>query len=1056
MLVMHGLWSVGRGLLLWAEDGDRPARTASTAQRSARPHPFAVPAERLAAVHPGKTGTATLLLPSHPRAPLDSPELVRTGTGSRPRAGSRTGPTLTAWSVPVVRIDPGELADPLDDVRYGASVGYLRALVDLAADLAARGRTVPALRVSPPRGPEADEFGSGEPEEPAGPRAVWRPVLAGPDAMAVRTLVAAMPPVVRAEQAGPPGLAVLTGSAGQDPSALVEDALGVLVDAAVRDRLARAAEPVHLVPRARGGRVGSRAGSPPPVESWLAALTAGDGTFDATPAQAAALSDALACWDEVGAEPAGPARATFRLTETVPLDDPGDPDPSLPETVWRLEFLLGSVDDPSLLVPAEQVWRSAEGLRRLIEEPQELLLAELGRASVVYPELAGALREARPCALDLDTEGAYRFLSQVAGRLDQAGFGVLLPTWWGSQARLGLSVSATSTPVDGVITSAGLTRDQLGRFDWRLAVGGEVLTEDEIAELVAAKAPLVRLRGQWVAVDAERLRRGLEFLRTAPTGASGAAELLAIASGQEVRETPLPIVSASVDGWLADLLSGAAERTLAPVDPPPDFRAVLRPYQQRGLSWLSFLSSLGLGACLGDDMGLGKTVQLLALEARERASESRGPTLLLCPMSLVGNWQREAAKFAPNLRVYAHHGAGRARGDELTGKLAEADLVVSTYGTATRDIDVLADRGWRRVVLDEAQVVKNSLSNSAKAVRRLRAEHRIALTGTPMENRLSELWSVMDFLNPGVLGTAERFRHRYAIPVERYHDTGAAQQLRTVTRPYLLRRLKTDKDIIGDLPEKIEITQDYRLTPEQASLYRTVVDDMLEKIEGADGIARRGNVLAAMTKLKQVCNHPAQLLHDGSPIGRRSGKVIRLEEVLAEILAEGDKVLCFTQFTEFGAMLVPHLSARFDQEVLYLHGGTPKRRRDEMVERFQAADGPSIFLLSLKAGGTGLNLTAANQVLHLDRWWNPAVENQATDRAFRIGQKRNVQVRKFVCAGTLEERVDQMIARKQELAELVISDGEGWLTELSTGELRELFELDSEAVGDEAGGGPDE
>ncbi|MBO0878144.1 MAG: DEAD/DEAH box helicase, partial [Pseudonocardia sp.] len=658
------------------------------------------------------------------------------------------------------------------------------------------------------------------------------------------------------------------------------------------------------------------------------------------------------------------------------------------------------------LVPAEQVWTAPDGLRRWIDAPQEILLAELAKANAIYPELAGALRGAQPSALDLDTEGAYRFLAEAAGRLDQAGFGVMLPSWWGSSGKLGLAVSGSTTPTDGVVTAGGLSRETLGRFDWRLAVGDAVLTEDEIAELVAAKAPLVRLRGKWVAVDQERLRRGLEFLRNAPTGAGSALDLLALATGQAEQQTPLPIVSAEVDGWLGDLLSGAAERALTPVDPPDDFRATLRPYQRRGLSWLVFLSSLGLGACLADDMGLGKTVQLLALEARERSNGSRPhrPSLLLCPMSLVGNWQREAAKFSPELRVYAHHGTDRCRGDELAERLVDTDLMVTTYGTAARDMDELEGLDWHRVVLDEAQAIKNSLSQTARAVRRLSAEHRIALTGTPMENRLSELWSVMDFLNPGVLGPSERFRHRYAIPVERHGDAEAAQRLRMVTRPYLLRRLKTDSDIIQDLPEKIEIVQDYRLTSEQASLYRTVVDDMMEKIEGADGIERRGNVLAAMAKLKQVCNHPAQLLHDGSSIGRRSGKVIRLEEVLAEILAEGDKVLCFTQFTEFAEMLVPHLSARFDTEVLYLHGGTPKKRRDEMVQRFQSGDGPSIFLLSLKAGGTGLTLTAANHVLHLDRWWNPAVENQATDRAFRIGQRRNVQVRKFVCAGTLEER----------------------------------------------------
>jgi SNF2 family DNA or RNA helicase len=1028
VLAIHGLWSRGRGLLLWAEDSDRPARSSSNATRSARPHPFALPADQLAAVHPGKPAVATLLLPSTRQAPIDSPELVR----ATPRRRLRALPELLAWSVPVVVVDPAELADLADELRYGASVDYLRALADFASDLVVRGRTAAALV-------------SDDPDDR--PRALWRPVTTGPDAVARHALVAAMPPVARCEQLGPAGLAVLTGSAGQDPADLVDDCLATLVDRAVRDRLARAELATPLVPPRRGGRPAQI----PAIEAWLAALGSPDGRFEADQAQLRILERALLPWNEAVREPVGPARATFRLTETVPMDDPADPDPSLPDTVWRLEFLLRSVADPSLLVPAGQVWGAPDVLSRWIDAPQEVLLAELARASVLYPELAGALREPRPSQLELDTDGAYRFLSDAAGRLDQAGFGVLLPSWWGStnRQRLGLSVSASSSPADGVVAAGGLTRERLARFEWRLAVGDVVLTEEEITELVATKAPLVRLRGKWVVVDAERLRRGLEFLRAEPAGPTDPAELLAVMTGQDERETPLPVVSVQAEGWLGELLSGVAEQSITPVPPPAGLRAELRPYQQRGLSWLVFLSSLGLGACLADDMGLGKTIQLLALEAREREADPEcGPSLLLCPMSLVGNWQREAAKFVPGLRVYAHHGTDRAHGPALAARLADADLVVTTYSTATRDLDELVDVGWHRVILDEAQLIKNSRSGASRAARQLPAGHRIALTGTPMENRLSELWSVMDFLNPGVLGPPDRFRQRYAIPVERYGDTEAAGRLRQVTRPYLLRRLKTDRDIIDELPEKIEIIQDYRLTSEQASLYRTVVDDMMEKIEGADGIQRRGNVLAAMAKLKQVCNHPAQLLHDGSPIGRRSGKVIRLEEVLAELLAEGDRALCFTQFTEFAEMLVPHLSARFDQEVLYLHGGTPKKRRDEMVERFQSGEGPAIFLLSLKAGGTGLTLTAANHVLHLDRWWNPAVENQATDRAFRIGQRRNVQVRKFVCAGTLEERIDQMIENKKELANMVVSDGEGWLTELSSGQLRELFELGAEAVGE--------
>ncbi|MGH3402587.1 MAG: DEAD/DEAH box helicase, partial [Streptosporangiaceae bacterium] len=732
----------------------------------------------------------------------------------------------------------------------------------------------------------------------------------------------------------------------------------------------------------------------------------------------------------------------------------GDEEPEA-ETVadggrWRLDFLVQSMADPSLLVPAEQVWAGDGSLSRWLSRPQELLLRELGRASRVYPELVTGLRQPQPCALDLGAEGAYQFLASAAPALDEAGFGVLLPSWWDKRRRLGLAVSA-ATPVDGVVASASkFGRNQLVDFRWQLAVGDDTLTEEEIAALARAKAPLIRLRGQWVAVDPEQLRRGLDFLAGDRAGQATAADVMRLAAAHpDDLDTPLPLARVTADGWLGEFLGGAAPQSVRPVELPDHFLARLRPYQERGLSWLAFLSSLGLGACLADDMGLGKTVQLLALEAAHRAEDpSGGPTLLLCPMSLVGNWEREAARFAPGLRVYAHHGPQRLHGEELTAQLGEADLAVTTYATATRDMDELVGHEWRRVVLDEAQAIKNSLSQAAKAVKRLRGGHRVALTGTPVENRLAELWSIIDFLNPGLLGSSEQFRARYAIPVERHGQTEPAQRLRAVTRPYVLRRLKTDPSVISDLPDKIEIKQYCQLTTEQASLYQSVVDDMMDKIENSDGIKRRGNVLAAMAKLKQVCNHPALLLHDRSAIGRRSGKVIRLEEILEEIIAEGDKVLCFTQFTEFAEMLLPHLAARFGTDIAYLHGGTPKSRRDELVTRFQSADGPPVFLLSLKAGGTGLNLTAASHVIHLDRWWNPAVENQATDRAFRIGQTRNVQVRKFVCTGTLEEKIDEMIEEKKALADLVISDGEGWLTELSTHDLRKVFELSREAVGE--------
>ncbi|MHA6782380.1 DEAD/DEAH box helicase [Pseudonocardia saturnea] len=1012
MLAVHALWSPGRGVLIWAEDGERPATSSSRSLRSARPHPFAVPSGGLAALHPGKPTSVTLLLPSRPGGPLASPELVRVRDTS-----PRGGPVLRPWSVPALVVDAAELEDPVDEVRYGASVAHLRAVAATAADLVARGRVLPTLVAGEAR---------------------WRPVVQGLDAVTVDALAAALPPVARAEHTG-----TRTELTGPDPDALVADALAALVDAGVRDRLARAPEPITIAPPQRKTV----------TETWLAALLTPDARVDASPRELAGLAEQLAEWDAFGTAPTGDGRAEFRLVEERTLHDPSDPgedpdDQTGDGTRWVLEFLLRSAADPSLQVPAAQVWDG--GAERLIAEPQELLLAELGRAAQVVPSLADALRSPRPARHELDLMGAHRFLTSEAALLVGAGFGVQLPAGWDGARTVGLTLSARSTPTDRVLTRGGLGREELANFRWSMAVGDEELSEEEITELVAAKAPLVRLRGRWVSVDAERLRAGLEFLAKAKKRRGGAAptaaEVLAIAQRHpDDQDAPLP-VAVRTDGWIGDLLAGEVERTLAPIPPIPGFLAELRPYQQRGVAWLAFLARLGLGACLADDMGLGKTVQLLALEAHERALGEPGPTLLLCPMSLVGTWQREAAKFAPGLRVHAHHGPGRPRGAELAERIAAADLVVTTYATATRDVEELESLPWHRLVLDEAQAVKNSRATHAQAVRRFVAGHRVALTGTPVENRLSELWALMDVLNPGLLGTADRFRARYAIPVERHGNVEAAEMLRRVTRPYLLRRVKTDPTIIDDLPEKIEITQHYRLTREQASLYRTVVDDMMEKIEDSEGIERRGNVLAAMTKLKQVCNHPAQLLHDGSPVGRRSGKVIRLEEILGEVLDEGDRALCFTQFTEFGHMLVPHLSARFDTDVAYLHGGTPKKRRDEMVARFQAGEGPPILLLSLKAGGTGLTLTAANHVVHLDRWWNPAVEDQATDRAFRIGQKRNVQVRKFVCPGTVEERVDEMITKKKALSEMVVGDGEGWLTELSTESLREVFSLGKEAL----------
>lgn len=510
----------------------------------------------------------------------------------------------------------------------------------------------------------------------------------------------------------------------------------------------------------------------------------------------------------------------------------------------------------------------------------------------------------------------------------------------------------------------------------------------------------------------------------------------------------LPVSGLRAAGLLGELLSGTVPEEES-LRLPAEFGTTLRPYQQRGVAWLRSLSRLGLGAVLADDMGLGKTVQTLALLAAEREQDperSAGPTLLVCPMSLVGNWRRETRRFAPMLRVHVQHGADRPSGDELRAVAAGADLVITTYGLVQRDVEQLRTIAWRRVIADEAQMVKNGATAQARALRSLPSEHRIALTGTPVENRLAELHAILDFANLGLLGSAEAFTERYTIPVEQHANAERTAELRRRTSPFILRRVKGDPGVAADLPAKQEMTVWCTLTAEQAGLYQAVVAELLHRVKGIKGVERKGTVLAAIGRLKQVCNHPAQLLHDGSAVAGRSGKLARLEETLEEALAEGDRTLVFTQYAEFGTLLHRHLAERLGAEVLYLHGGLAARRREELVARFQEADGPGVFLLSLKAGGTGLNLAAANQVIHLDRWWNPAVEQQATDRAHRIGQRRAVQVRTFVCAGTVEERIGEMIESKRALAETVVGGGERRLTELSVDELRELVTLSAEAV----------
>ncbi len=479
---------------------------------------------------------------------------------------------------------------------------------------------------------------------------------------------------------------------------------------------------------------------------------------------------------------------------------------------------------------------------------------------------------------------------------------------------------------------------------------------------------------------------------------------------------------------------------------PKGFVGALRRYQITGFSWLVFMSQWGLGSCLADDMGLGKTIQTLALVQYYWERGERRPVLLVCPTSVVYNWKREAERFTPELPVLVHHGADRDRSRSFLERAQEQALVISSYSLLAKDLDILSQVDWQGVVLDEAQNIKNPETKQARAARSLRADYRIALTGTPVENNVGELWSIMEFLNPGWLGSRRSFRTTFLTPIEKRGDEQAATQLRKLVGPFILRREKTDRSIVSDLPEKLEMKVYCNLTREQGLLYKGVLRKMEEQLEETTGMKRRGLILATLTRLKQICNHPAQYLGDDGKLDSRSGKLTRLVEMLEEILTVDDRALIFTQFAKMGALLQRYLSDRFGVEVPFLHGGVPGKQRERLIAAFQAKDGPPIFVLSLKAGGLGLNLTRANHVFHFDRWWNPAVENQATDRAFRIGQHRNVQVHKFICVGTLEENIDRMIERKKDLADRVVGAGETWLTELSNEEIRKLLALRPEAL----------
>nr|WP_246294596.1 DEAD/DEAH box helicase [Paenibacillus planticolens] len=749
-------------------------------------------------------------------------------------------------------------------------------------------------------------------------------------------------------------------------------------------------------------------------------------------------------------------------------------EPDEEDDTWRLRLVLQDKQDNSVLTPirlsadgtAAGTWDSS--WTPYVQERSAGWAARLAEA------LPSGSSGTELLAEPLSDEAAWTFLTTDSRYLLDGGWNVMLPGWWEAASKRKPRLRAKVSSEAGGKGQSLFGLNALVDFDWRIAIGEADLTEAEFAALLSRNERLIRFRGQWVYLDPallEQIRRlmdsvdpqeGLSLLDIFQLHLLSESEQADSPKGSQTAEDDAEHeerikLEVELNGHLMALLRQLGQPSeLQAIPVPAVLRAELRSYQQEGFTWLTYLRKFGLGACLADDMGLGKTIQFITYLLHHQA-ESEQPALLICPTSVLGNWQKELTRFAPDLKVLLYYGKGRLSGEALAEVLQNTDIVLTSYTTALMEQETLQETVWSSLCLDEAQNIKNAQNKQSAAVRSLKAKHRIALTGTPIENRLSELWSIYDFLNPGYLGNQRGFQHRFANPIEKHQDEERTLQLQKLVKPFMLRRKKNDPAIQLDLPEKLETKVYLNLTAEQGALYEQAVKHLMERMQKLEGMERKGAILSALTQLKQLCDHPV-LLTKETPLSEdslhaedsreafitRSAKLERLVAMVGELRDEGDSCLIFTQYVSMGKLLAEILQAERAEPVLYLNGSTPKQERDKMIDTFQAADGPGIFILSLKAGGVGLNLTAANHVFHFDRWWNPAVENQATDRAYRMGQKRNVQVHKFISLGTLEEKIDEMLESKMSLSENVISTSEAWITELSNEELHDLFALRKE------------
>ncbi|MCZ6679915.1 MAG: DEAD/DEAH box helicase [Candidatus Poribacteria bacterium] len=737
----------------------------------------------------------------------------------------------------------------------------------------------------------------------------------------------------------------------------------------------------------------------------------------------------------------------FQLEEAESADDD-----------WRMHFMIGSKTDPSLRLALGDYWRSSKTKRKQAratfgDDLEKQVLLHLGYAARMYPKIWDGLQTNQPTGFELDIDEAFEFLKERAWVLEDGGYKVVIPSWWTPEgrrrAKIRLRTKAKVAGAMPAVTRGLFGLDSILTYQYELSIGNQPVTQNEWDALVNAKTSLVQFRGQWMELDRDKMGQMLEFWKSHADEAPemGVLDLLKITADDEFEFEH--------DDVLHQMMEKLHDKSrFELIDEPLKFQGTLRDYQKRGVSWIQYLEHLGLNGCLADDMGLGKTIQVIARLINEREERSDvTPTLLIAPTSVLGNWQKEIQRFAPHLKTTIHHGSERSRGEkEFQKESLKHDVVISSYALARRDAKLFASLSWERIVLDEAQNIKNPQAAQTRAIAKFQAKHRLALTGTPIENRLMDIWSIFNFLNPGYLGTKANFRRSFEIPIHKENDIAKIAVLKRLSEPFILRRVKTDPDVITDLPDKVEQKVYCNLSKEQASLYEAVVKDVMRQIQEKEGIERRGLVLASLMKLKQICNHPAQFLQDGSEFTtKRSHKLSRLADMIEEGIENGESLLIFSQFREICEALEKFITRTLHCPTYLIHGGTRRAKREELIDAFQDTETEAaVFILSLRAGGVGLTLTKANHVFHFHRWWNPAVENQATDRVFRIGQTKNVFVHKFLALGTLEERIDQMIEDKKQLSETIIGNDESWLTELDNRAFGELIALNRASVLDES------